>query len=304
MRTRTRNRLWMPVLAVLLLALAGFLLFRFLKKEVDPHAGQVYLYDGYDWIWYTPLEGVEPNPWSEEDFSLADGRPVYLREDYQTQRGIDVSEHQREIDWPQVASAQLDYAYIRIGRRGYTEGGLFEDPYFTKNIQGAKAAGLDVGVYFFSQAITVQEAIEEAQFVLNHLQSWQVELPVVFDWEKIRNPDGTEVPDARTNGLSMETRTDCAVAFCETIRNAGYTPAVYFNRTLGYYGFDLTRLTDYEFWFALPEAAYPSFYYAVDSWQYSFSESIPGIGGETDMNLRFVPVMTAADEQEKAGIGT
>lgn len=301
MRTRTRNRLWMPVLAVLLLGLAVFLLIRFLKEEVDPHAGQVYLYDGYDWIWYTPLEGVEPNPWSEEDFALENGRPVYLHEDYRTQRGIDVSEHQLAIDWAQVATADLDYAYVRIGRRGYTEGGLFVDPYYEKNIQGAKNAGLDVGVYFFSQAITVQEAIEEARFVIDHLQGWKIELPVVFDWEKIRNPDGTEVPEARTNGLSVETRTDCAVAFCETIRSAGYTPALYFNRTLGYYGFDLTRLTDYEFWFALPEAAYPSFYYAVDSWQYSFSETVPGIGGETDMNLRFVPVVTETEGREQTG---
>ena len=297
MRTRTRNRLWMPLLAVLLLALAAFLLIRYLKEEVDPHAGQVYLYDGYDWIWYTPLEGVEPNPWSEEDFRLENGQPVYLHEDFRTQRGIDVSEHQLAIDWAQVATADLDYAYVRIGRRGYTEGGLFADPYFEKNIQGAKNAGLEVGVYFFSQAITVQEAIEEARFVIDHLQGWKIELPVVFDWEKIRNPDGTEVPDARTNGLSVETRTDCAVAFCETIRSAGYTPALYFNRTLGYYGFDLTRLTDYEFWFALPEAAYPSFYYAVDSWQYSFNETVPGIGGETDMNLRFVPVVTETESQ-------
>ena len=298
MRTRTRNRLWMPLLAVLLLALAAFLLIRYLKEEVDPHAGQVYLYDGYDWIWYTPLEGVEPNPWGEEDFRIENGQPVYQHEDFRTQRGIDVSEHQLAIDWAQVATANLDYAYVRIGRRGYTEGGLFADPYFEKNIQGAKNAGLDVGVYFFSQAITVQEAIEEARFVIDHLQGWKVELPVVFDWEKIRNPDGTEVPDARTNGLSVETRTDCAVAFCETIRSAGYTPALYFNRTLGYYGFDLTRLTDYEFWFALPEAAYPSFYYAVDSWQYSFNETVPGISGETDMNLRFIPVVTETEGEQ------
>ena len=87
MRTRTRNRLWMPLLAVLLLALAAFLLIRYLKEEVDPHAGQVYLYDGYDWIWYTPLEGVEPNPWGEEDFRLENGQPVYPHEDLRTQRG-------------------------------------------------------------------------------------------------------------------------------------------------------------------------------------------------------------------------
>ena len=113
-------------------------------------------------------------------------------------------------------------------------------------------------------------------------------------WEKISSDD------ARTNGLPVEIRTDCAVAFCETIKNAGYTPAIYFNRNIGYYGYDLSRLTDYEFWFALPEAGYPSFYYAVDSWQYSFNEYVPGIETETDMNLLFLPVPEESPAPGKA----
>ena len=293
MRTATRRRIWLiPVLLVLLLLSVG--LFFFLKKELDPHKGQVYIYDGFDWIWYTPLEGVEANPWTPEDFVFIGGKPVYLHEDYETRVGIDVSEHQHEIDWNQVSRADLDYAYIRIGRRGYTEGGLFEDPYFRNNIQGARSAGLDVGVYFFSQAVSVGEAIEEAQFVLNLLKDYRVDLPVVFDWEKVASDD------ARTKNLPMEIRTDCAVAFCETIKNAGYVPAIYFNRNIGYYGYDLSRLTDYVFWFALPEASYPSFYYAVDSWQYSFAERVPGIETETDMNLMFIPVVQEDEDAKTA----
>lgn len=294
MRTAVRRRThWVLIPVILVLAVAAVSLFFFLKKELDPHKGQVYLYDGFDWIWYTPLEGVEANPWTQEDFLFLQNRPVYLHDDYETRVGIDVSEHQHEIDWSKVAGAKIDYAYIRAGRRGYTEGGLFEDPYYKDNMRGARAAGLDVGVYFFSQAINVQEAIEEARFVLQLLDGYSVDLPVVFDWEKISSSD------ARTNGLSVETRTDCAVAFCETIKNAGFTPAVYFNRNIGYYGYDLSRLTDYEFWFALPEATYPSFYYAVDSWQYSFAEFVPGIETETDMNLRFVPVPQETEAPEK-----
>ena len=293
MKSATRRKTgWLLLIPVLILAAVA--LFFFLRKELDPHKGQVYIYDGFDWIWYTPLEGVDPNPWTSEDFLFMKGKPVYLHDDYLTRVGIDVSEHQHEIDWDQVAKAGLDYAYIRIGRRGYTEGGLFEDPYFTRNIRGAKDAGLDVGVYFFSQAVNVQEAIEEARFVLEHLNGYSVDLPVVFDWEKIASDD------ARTNGLPVETRTDCAVAFCETIKNAGYIPSIYFNRNIGYYGYDLTRLTDYQFWFALPEAGYPSFYYAVDSWQYSFTEFVPGIETETDMSLLFVPVPEESPEPDAA----
>ncbi len=292
MKTKTRvSPAFLLAAFFVILVIVGLLLF--LRKEVDPHAGQVYLYDGFDWIWYTPLEGVEPNPWNEEDFDIINGKPVYKNSDYRVLTGIDVSEHQHSINWPLVAQSNLDYAYIRLGRRGYTEGGLFEDPYYATNMRGAENIGLDVGVYFFSQAINVQEAIEEAQFVLDHLSGYRVTLPVVYDWEKI----GTD--DARTNELPVSTRTDCAIAFCETIKRAGYTPAIYFNRNIGYYGYDLSRLTDYEFWFALPEASYPSFYYAVDSWQYSFTETIPGIETETDMNLRFIPV--PQEEAESAG---
>ena len=293
MRTATRRRIWLlPILLVLILLAVG--LFFFLKKEFDPHKGQVYIYDGFDWIWYTPIEGIPVNPWTAEDFLFIGGRPVYLHEDYETKIGIDVSEHQHQINWAMVSSANLDYAYIRIGRRGYTEGGLFEDPYYRTNMQGAAAAGLDVGVYFFSQAVNVGEAIEEAQFVLSLLNGYQIDLPVVFDWEKVSSDD------SRTRTLPVDTRTDCAVAFCETIKNAGYTPAVYFNRNIGYYGYDLSRLKDYVFWFALPEAAYPSFYYAVDSWQYSFTEMIPGIETETDMNLMFVPVPQEEEDAKTA----
>ena len=285
MRTIRRNGLYIFVSAFAVLLALALLIAFFLKKpkeEPDPHAGQVYLYDGYDWIWMTPLEGVPVNELTADMFA-ASGEVRYLGTKYDVLRGVDVSEHQMEIDWQQVAASGVDYAYIRLGRRGYTEGGLFEDPWFARNMQGANAAGLKTGVYFFSQAINVAEAIEEAQFVIEHILQYRVTCPVVYDWEKV--PD----PNARTAELSVQTRTDCAVAFCETIRRAGYTPCVYFNRNLGYYGYDLTRLTDYMFWFSLPESPFPNFYYACDMWQYSFTETVPGIEGETDMNLWFLP---------------
>jgi len=124
---------------------------------------------------------------------------------------------------------------------------------------------------------------KEAQFVLDRLADYRVTMPVVYDWEYV------DAENARTNDLTVDGRTDCAVAFCETIRRAGYTPCVFFNRKLGYYGYDLTRLTDYDFWFSLPESPFPNFYYACDMWQYSFTENVPGIREGTDMNLWFIP---------------
>ena len=297
MRTARRNKTALILVIVILAALAAALVIGLLSKKEpeDPHKGQVYIYDGFDWIWMTPLEGVPANELTEEFFSSSSGRIEYTGSDYDVLRGVDVSEHQLDIDWKQVAASGVDYAYIRVGWRGYTEGGLFEDVYFERNIQGALDAGLHVGVYMFSQAVTVQEAIEEADFVLERIGKYNVTLPVVCEWEKI------ETAEARSHGLTMELRTDCARAFCETVKSAGYVPCVYFNRNLGYYGYDLTRLTDYEFWFSLPESGFPNFYYACDMWQYSFTETVPGIAEPTDMNLWFIakPAASPAPETEK-----
>ena len=297
MRTTRRNKTALILVTVILTALVTALVIGLLSKNepVDPHKGQVYIYDGFDWIWMTPLEGVPANELTEDLFSSNGGRIEYTGSDYDVLRGVDVSEHQLDIDWKQVAASGVDYAYIRVGWRGYTEGGLFEDAYFERNIQGALDAGLHVGVYMFSQAVTVQEAIEEADFVLERIGKYNVTLPVVFDWEKI------EAAEARSHGLTMELRTDCARAFCETVKGAGYVPCVYFNRNLGYYGYDLTRLTDYEFWFSLPESGFPNFYYACDMWQYSFTETVPGIAEPTDMNLWFIakPVTSPTPEAQK-----
>jgi GH25 family lysozyme M1 (1,4-beta-N-acetylmuramidase) len=255
------------------------------KPTIDPHEGQVYLYDGYDWVWYTPVEGVETNAFSKSDFQFINNQPVYIGSGYTVKKGIDVSEHQKEIDWDRVKTQGFDFCFVRVGRRGYTEGGLFEDSFFEKNIEGAKRCGMELGVYFFSQAITVAEAIEEANWVLEHIGGYNITLPIAFDWEKI------DAEEARTADLDITRLTDCAVAFCETIRRAGYTPCVYYNRTTGYYRYDLSRLTNYMVWFALPcsppDIIHPSFYYKLDMWQYSLTGQIPGIQVETDLDYIF-----------------
>lgn len=295
MRTARRNKTAvLLVAAVILVGIVLFLLFKPRKEPVDPHEGQVYINDGFGMVWMTPLEGVDVNDITQTDMSMADGRPVYTGSAYEVKYGVDVSEHQWDIDWQQAAGA-LDFAMIRLGYRGYTEGGIFEDPYFKTNMTGALASGLDVGVYFFSQAVSVQEAIEEAQFVIERLADYEVRMPVVFDWEKIEADYAV-----RTDGMDSTILTDCAVAFCQTVQNAGYDACVYFNRHFGYYEFDLTRLTNYKFWIAQP-GELPDFYYKCELWQYSFTASVPGIEGDTDMNMLFIPVASPvpADGERK-----
>ena len=282
MRNRGSGKLKYLLIGALLVIALVAIIRMIVPEPVDEHAGQVYINDGFDMIWITPWENIPASTLSESDFRTVNGSPVYTGSDYETKIGIDISEHQWEVDWA-AASEAIDFVYIRLGYRGYTEGGLFLDPWYETNITGAAAAGLDTGVYFFSQAVNVSEAIEEAQFVIDNLRGYRINMPIIYDWERV------EDEAARTNGLSEQTMTDCAVAFCRTVTNAGYDAGIYFNRKFGYYGFDLSRLNDYAFWVSVP-GDYPDFYYAVDFWQFSFEGTVPGIEGPADLSLRFIPV--------------
>ena len=207
----------------------------------------------------------------------------YHDPDYTTALGIDVSSHQGEIDWKQVKKSGVEFVMIRLGFRGYgAEGKIVIDKYFKENLNGAKAAGLKVGVYFFSQAITIAEAEEEAAFVIENLAGATLDYPVVYDWEPVSDKS------ARTNGLGAEALTDCAIAFCDAVSYAGYTPMIYYNLPVGYTRYDLSRLTAYDVWFA-QYAEQPSMYYDYRIWQYTDSGRIPGIGTKVDMNIAFRP---------------
>ncbi len=229
----------------------------------------------------TPLEGMPLNPYDKEAFSVDErGRVTYKKDGRQSKAGVDVSTHQKGIDWQAVAADGIDFAILRLGRRGYTEGGLFLDETFEQNLQGALDAGLEAGVYFFSQAITPEEAEEEADYVLEVLAGRELAYPIAFDWESIPEDD------ARTDGLDGETTTRCAAAFCKRIEEAGYRPAVYFNQTQGYLHYDLRELTDYKLWLAEYDTT-PDFYYCFDLWQYSHTGQVAGIQGDVDLDLAF-----------------
>lgn len=200
--------------------------------------------------------------------------------------GVDVSEFQHEIDWHKVKESGINYAIIRLGYRGYTEGGLVMDAYFLQNLTGAIENGIDIGIYFFSQAINNKEAEEEAKYVIGQLSEYadQINYPIFFDWEPIQtDPDK---PAARTANMTGEEISSCALAFCKTIEAAGqgFTAGVYFNKNMGYDTFDLELLKDYDFWYAEYQEK-PSFYYNYHIWQYSESAQIPGVETNVDVNL-------------------
>jgi len=219
--------------------------------------------------------------WDVEAFSVdKNGRMSYTG-GARTLTGIDVSEHQEDIDWKKVKADGIDFAMIRMGYRGSTSGGLYTDEFFEKNIAAANRAGLPVGVYFYSQAITVEEAREEAAFLLDKLKGHTVTFPVVFDWEIVGGSS------ARTYAVTRQTLCEITRAFCDEVKAAGYDPMIYFTQYLGYRKYILRNLTDYGFWYA-EYAEQPRFAFDFDMWQYSETGAVNGIDGDVDLNLYFV----------------
>ena len=236
--------------------------------------GEQILFQG---AYYDILEDVPVNTYDPEGFSKDEnGYITYTEDGVYVTKGVDVSVHQGTIDWQQVADAGFDFAMIRVGYRGYgTEGNMRGDTQFVNNVQGALDAGLDVGIYYFSQAITVEEARQEAAYVIEQIAPYRITYPVVFDW------------DSRTQTIP-DTGLLCSMAnaFCADIEAAGYEAMIYFYQNLAYNNLDLSQLLDYPFWLA-QYTDYPSFYYDFDMWQYTSSGKVPGISGNVDLNLRF-----------------
>ena len=194
--------------------------------------------------------------------------------------GIDVSSWQYEIDWQAVADAGTEFAMIRIGYRGSESGKLNADKYAQANLSGAAEAGLKIGVYFFSQALSREEAEEEARYVLDVIQDLDITMPVVFDWEKV------EGANSRSMDMDRRTLTDCALAFLKVIEDAGYNAMVYFNPHQSRNLFYLSELKQYDFWLA-NYTDRMDFPYKVKMWQYTESGIIPGIDTPCDFNIYF-----------------
>ena len=269
------RRLW-PALLVFLAALAALeLLWPVLRQS-----GTVPVNDGVGTIYIVPDPALPANTLDSGDFTRQGDAVLYTGSRYTASQGVDVSEWQREIRWQEVADGGIDFAVIRCGYRRYVSGSLEQDTFFEENYSAAGTAGLRRGVYFFSQAVSVAEAQEEAAFVLQMLAGRPLELPIFYDWETVTAEEG------RANSLDGKTVTACAAAFCRAIEQAGYTAGIYFTLQMGYHTYNLSPLKDYTLWIAEP-GKYPSFYYHAALWQYDHSGTVPGIDTPADRNLLF-----------------
>lgn len=245
-----------------------------------------------------PLEGVPLNTLDWENLELGeDNRYTYYENgEAVSKTGIDVSYHQGDIDWERVAADGIDFAMIRIGYRGYEKGIMHRDELSESYISGAQAAGIDVGVYFYSQAVSEAEAREEAVYVCELIKDSEIKYPVVFDWEL---PDGSE---ARTLGTTTETLNKCAAAFCQEITDRGYTAMLYSNLKMALTKYDMQTLSAYDFWYVEYKDGHnpPSYPYELQMWQYASDGRVDGIDGYVDMNISFVDYAAEYSKHQNA----
>ena len=261
----------------------------FASEDPEPHVHQSGQNQAYTEPEETQQEETEPeetvvptippesNPYGRLDFQYDRNNYLYcLRQD--SWPGIDVSAFQGEIDWKQVADSGIKFAIVRLGYRGYGKAGkLVEDEYAQTNLKGATEAGLPIGAYFFSQALNIEEADEEIEYMLKILGDYELDMPIILDWE-------IPVDTARTVNMDARTLTDIQIHFCQVMEEKGYQPMVYFNWHMSSRLLYLNELEDYPFWLALYQdrMTYP---WRVEMWQWTDKGTVPGISGPVDLNV-------------------
>lgn len=213
--------------------------------------------------------------WTSDEGVMSKTSPKNRKMSY----GIDISKHNGNIDFKKVKEAGFEFAFIRIAYRGYGKvGNLKEDEMYRTNLKNAKEAGLKIGAYVFSQAINEEEALDEAKFAVDLLKGYSLDLPLVFDPETIKGDT------ARTDNVEGLQFTKNAIVFCEEIKKSGFTPAIYSNLVWEDYYYDLSKLQDYDIWYAdysnIPQTPY-NFKY----WQFSEVGIVDGVDGLVDLNV-------------------
>lgn len=265
-KKKTGNMLLMGLL-IILAAAAAVVLLRYHTTELFPPAGTVSP--------ETTAPTVPRSEFTAGDFAFQGDYLTCLTADSMV--GIDVSGHQKQIDWAQVKAAGVDFVFVRLGYRGYVTGDLNEDQYARTNLQGARDAGLLVGAYFYSQAVSAEEAEQEARFAMEILGDFRLDLPLAFDWEITQ----------RTREVPRDTATRCAQVFCGEVERGGSGGMIYFSSYQAQVSFDLLQLTDWPWWLAVYNtgAQFPC-RFAI--WQYSCTGTVPGIETVVDLNVMIV----------------
>ena len=229
-------------------------------------------------------ETIEVSPVIDyEKIRSISGKYSYDDENFHGSFGIDVSEFQDDINWEKVSKDSVEFVYIRIGRRGATTGLLYDDPKFETNYKGARDNGIPVGIYFFSQAVNEEEAIEEAKWVMERIKDRQLDLPIVYDLEEVILED----EKSRLEGIDKKQLTDNALAFMNELKNNGYDTMFYTYQYWAENFYEMDRLSEIPLWFAQYDVKAPVCEYPISIWQYSNKGTINGISQPVDLNIMF-----------------
>lgn len=241
----------------------------------------------------------EPNPgwkvingntyyyYTKEDKAIGwqtiDGRKYYFDKNgiLSSYTGIDVSGWQEKIDWQNVKNDNINFAIIRAAYRGYSAGSIKKDKYFDDNMKGATAVGIKVGAYFFSQAVDENEAIDEAKYIVKLVKPYNISCPIIIDTEE----SGASNNGGRADSLSKKKRTAVVKAFCEEVKNQGYTPMIYASKSWFLNKLNMDELKEYRCWVAQWETKECTYNGEWDIWQYSATGSVAGISGRCDMDV-------------------
>lgn len=252
-------------------------------EQEDEHEGQTLVVkaDGTEqWIKINPY--LTQNQYDYEGLVYQSPIMKYFEDSENiSYMGVDVSKGLGTVDYNKLKKAGVQFVMVKLGARGYGNGQLVLDEYFEKNMKAASEAGLSLGVYFFSQAVNEEEAIEEASFLLEELKDYNITYPVAYDMEEIKGDT------ARIDDLTQEERTKIARAFLTTVSAAGYKTMIYGNKEWLLQKINLSLLTEFDIWLS-QETVLPDYPYKFSMWQYSKNGSIDGIAGKADLNISFI----------------
>ena len=254
------------------------------EKEDETMGGtktKVTLRDGRE-EWVTINQYLPKNPYDNAGFSLGNGRLTYYIDGNQVSfTGIDLSKNNNYVDFNDVRKDGIDYVMLRMGYRGYSTGQVTADEDFYDNLKRATDAGLKVGVIFYSQAVTIEEAKEEAAFVIEGLADYEIQYPVAFEMEFISNDN------SRIDRLSKEEKTRIAGAFLEDIENAGYVGVIYGDKEWIMVEISYAALSNYGLWLKM-ESELPDFPYRFHMWRYANAGKVDGVTGTVPISISMI----------------
>lgn len=250
------------------------------SKDDGNHIQIVYSDGSEEWVQINPY--MEKNEYDFTNLVSNDGKMKYYSDGKKiSYLGVDISKYQKDVDFEALKNDGIEFVMLRVGGRGYKTGEIQIDEYFHENIKKASEAGLDIGVYFFSQAVTQEEAIEEAQVVLDNIKEYEILYPIAYDMEFIENDT------ARVETLTRDERTTIAAAFLNHVNNAGYTPMLYGDTEWLVKRIDVAKFNASCIWLS-EEADIPKYPYRYEMWQYTTQGQVRGINGFVDLNISFV----------------